>query len=175
MCCLLSWTVLTSFSLLTCWSSLRGWGHIVLRTNWPLTSGKTQGTETPTHGTLQCRGSVHSVFCWSKDGYPQTQWQTTSAICEHGQRTIPEYRALPVKNTAVVSLTWVQLIKGSKGFTEEWRHAVLFYMSKCTAPPLSACATWKYVSWWSCRGGFVRSLCVWGFICSLVPERAVGK
>lgn len=93
----LSWTVLTSFSLLSCWSLLRDCGYIVPRTHWPLTWGKTQGIETPTYGTLQWRISVHSVIYWLKDGYPPTQWQTTSAICEDSLGNNSEYQTLPVR------------------------------------------------------------------------------
>lgn len=93
----LSWTVLTSFSLLSCWSLLRDCGYIAPHTHWPLTWGKTQGIETLTYGTLQWRISVHFVIYWLKDGYPPTQWQTTSAICEDSLGNNSEYQTLPVR------------------------------------------------------------------------------
>lgn len=115
--CLLSRIVPTSFSLLSCWSSPTDWGHIVPHTNWPSTSGKTQGIETPKHGTPQWGGYVHSVFCCLKDGHQPAQCQTTSATCERSKRNVCHCLCVVCvwggkvagNSEWVISLTWVQL------------------------------------------------------------------
>lgn len=77
-------TAPTSSSLLSCCSLPRGWRPTLPLTSWPLTLGKTLEIETLTHGRLHCRCFGASVWCWWKDGYPPTAWQTTSATCEEG-------------------------------------------------------------------------------------------